>query len=182
MTASSATPPARLRLADLEQRPEDEHCELIDGELFVNPAPATKHQLVAASLFLALAAAYRSTGRGVVLFAPVDVVFDDENVVQPDLVYVSKARAGIILPKHIRGAPDLVVEILSDATRRRDVGVKRRLYERFGVARYWTVDPVTDRIETYELAAGVYGPPVVHERTATFEIDGVTLDLDAVFA
>ncbi len=182
MTASSASPPRRYRLADLAARPESERCEIIDGELFVNPAPVTRHQRVCARLMRLLAAAYTDSGRGEVFFAPIDVVLDDENVVQPDLVYVAKERAQIVGTKNIRGAPDLLVEVLSESTRSRDLRVKKRLYERFGVARYWVIDPDADRIEAYVLVDGAYGAPAMHERPATVDIDGVVLDLESVFA
>ncbi len=182
MTGTSSPPPRRFHLADLAARPDDERCEIIDGELFVNPAPLTRHQRICRRLFRALDAAYGDTGRGEVFFAPLDVVLDDENVVQPDLVYVAAGRADIVGEQHVRGAPDLVVEVLSESTRRRDLRVKRDLYERFGVARYWIVDPEADRVEMYVLVDGAYGAPVLHERPSVIDIDGVALDLGLVFA
>jgi len=79
--------------------------------------------------------------------SPVDVVLADHSIVQPDVIYVSRKRAGI-LGRRVEGAPDLVVEILSPTTGRRDLGEKLRLYAESGVAEYWIVDP---DLETFEL-------------------------------
>jgi Uma2 family endonuclease len=92
------------------------------------------------------------------------VVLDDENGLQPDLVYVSRERAGIITERGIEGAPDLVIEILSPSTAKRDRGIKMRRYAAAGVPHYWIVDPRTRTLEAYRLGeqgyvqTGLYGP------------------------
>jgi Uma2 family endonuclease len=102
---------------------------------------------------MTLAAAIRTYSNaqhgGEVFVAPLDVVFSDLDVVEPDLLYVSRQRAGIVTDQHVRGAPDLVVEILSPGTRKTDEMTKRKLYERFGVSEYWVVDPELDAIKIY---------------------------------
>ena len=93
---------------------------------------------------------------GELFAAPFDVVFSDLDVVEPDLLYISRERAGILTPQHVRGVPDLVVEILSPGTRKTDESVKRKLYERFGVQEYWVVDPELDAIKIYRRAGGAF--------------------------
>ena len=123
--------------------------EIIDGEHYVTPSPTPKHQVVAANLHFFIAAYLKAHPIGIVFFAPLDVIFSDLNVVEPDLLYISRERCEILTTQHVRGAPDLVVEILSPGTRRTDEITKRKLYERFGVQEYWVVDPELDAIKVY---------------------------------
>jgi Uma2 family endonuclease len=81
--------------------------------------------------------------------APTDVVLSEIDIVQPDLLFVSRARTSIITEKNIQGAPDLVVEILSESTRRTDEIIKRKLYEHHGVHEYWIIDPEVETIKIY---------------------------------
>jgi Uma2 family endonuclease len=87
--------------------------------------------------------------RGLLFAAPFDVVLSDLDVVEPDLIYISRERAGILTEQHVRGAPDLVVEILSPSTRKTDEVIKRKRYEHFGVLEYWVVDPELDAVKIY---------------------------------
>jgi len=123
--------------------------EIIDGEHYVTPSPNTKHQRVVRNLTLALGQYLRQHPVGEVFVGPFDVVFSDLDVVEPNLLYISRERAGILTDQHVRGAPDLVVEILSPGTRKTDEIIKRKLYERFGVTEYWVVDPELDTIKVY---------------------------------
>src|SRR4029077_17693023 len=89
---------------------------------------------------------------------PLDVVFSRFDVVEPDIQYLSNERAAeVITPQHVRGAPDLVVEIASPSTRKRDETIKRRLYERAGVSEYWVVDPDIDVIRVYRREGDHFG-------------------------
>ena len=90
-------------------------------------------------------------GLGVLLHAPLDVVLGERDVVQPDIMFISKERFGIISEEEIRGAPDLIVEIVAPATERRDKTYKKTLYARHGVKEYWIVDPVREEVEIYRL-------------------------------
>jgi Uma2 family endonuclease len=123
--------------------------EIINGEHYVTPSPNTKHQRVAMRLSLALAGYVDTHPLGEVFAAPFDVVFSDLDVVEPDLLYVSRDRANVLTEKHVRGSPDLVIEILSPGTRKTDEVTKRKLYERFDVLEYWVVDPELDAIKVY---------------------------------
>lgn len=137
--------------------------EILDGEHAVSPAPRTRHQRLVARLDRSLGAFADARGLGEVFVAPFDVVLSDYDVVQPDLLFVSDARLGIVDEVNCKGAPDLVVEVLSEGTRRRDLVEKRRLYARAGVAEYWAVDPVVDAVQVFRPAAG---EPGRYERAA----------------
>jgi Uma2 family endonuclease len=125
--------------------------ELIDGEHFVTPSPTTKHQRVSVRLLNALENFLRQNRAAEVFTAPYDVVLSDVDVVQPDLLLVLSAHASIITEKNIQGVPDLVIEILSEGTRKTDEVIKRKLYERSGVSEYWIVDPELETIKIYRL-------------------------------
>jgi len=133
-------PRVKLTYADYLIAPDDARYELLDGELIMAPAPNIPHQDSLFDLGVELKLLMRSTRMGRVFIAPVDVVLSDTDVVQPDLVFVSSERSDIITVRNIRGAPDLVVEILSPSTAERDRIFKRALYARHGVKEYWMVD------------------------------------------
>jgi len=141
---SSAQPARRAwTYSDLVALPEDQlRHELIDGEHFVSPSPNTGHQTISGRLFMALSSYVVRHRTGEVLFAPFDVKLSLFTVLVPDLVYFTAGRfAQVVNEKHATAAPDLVVEILSPGTRRRDKGRKRAVYDREGVREYWIVDP-----------------------------------------
>jgi Uma2 family endonuclease len=145
------SPGVKLTYDDFVQFPDDglRH-ELIDGEHYVTPSPNTKHQTVSINLTVLIGSWLEHHPIGRLFHAPFDVVFSHYDVVEPDLLYMSNARAADALtPKHMRGVPELVVEIGSPGTRKRDETIKRRLYERTGVTEYWIVDPDADTIRVY---------------------------------
>jgi Uma2 family endonuclease len=148
MTTRSQSP--RLTYQDLLRLPEDllRH-ELIDGEHYVSPAPAVRHQDIVLNLGRILLSFVRAHRLGKVLIAPVDVLFSEHDVVEPDLLYVSSAHKDRILERYVAGAPDLVVEVLSPSSRGWDKIKKRRLYEAHGVPEYWIVDPADETLEVY---------------------------------
>lgn len=125
--------------------------EIIDGDHFMTPSPNTKHQRVSFKLSAALANFLEIHCLGEVFTAPYDVVLSDEDIVEPDLLFISTARAAIITEKNIQGPPDLVVEILSNSTRKTDEVLKRKLYERYGVREYWIVDPELETVKIHRL-------------------------------
>jgi Uma2 family endonuclease len=141
---STAQPARRAwTYSDLVALPEDQlRHELIDGEHFVTPSPNTGHQTISKRLFVALNSYVDRHHTGEVLYAPFDVKLSHFTVLVPDLVYFTAERfARVVNEKHATAAPDLVVEILSPGTRRRDTGRKRAVYDREGVREYWIVDP-----------------------------------------
>jgi Uma2 family endonuclease len=130
--------------------------EIIDGELFVTPSPLWRHQNVLTNLLLSLGEYVKKRDLGKVVPAPMDVVFSAYDVVEPDILYISKARAAVVTEKNVQGAPDLVVEVLSESTAKIDRTTKLKLYARYGVAEYWVIDPTTYSAEIYRLVPGGY--------------------------
>jgi Uma2 family endonuclease len=141
---------ARFTYDDLLRMPDDgSQYEIIDGELLLNASPIPRHQMVLLKLAMMLNSYIEETACGVLLIAPMDVVLAVDNVLQPDLLYISNERHEIINERNVGGAPDLAVEVLSDGTRRKDEQVKRGVYERFGVVEYWIVEPTRESIKVY---------------------------------
>lgn len=175
----------RFQAADIWQTPEDGRIyEVIDGELYVAPSPGVEHQRVSGNLHGYLWQYLRTHPLGEVFAAPLGVVLDEEDGVQPDLVYVSSQRASIITERGIEEVPDLVVEVLSPGTEARDRGLKLRRYAHAGVPHYWIVDPRQRILEAYRLdeegyvLAGMYGPGSVF-RPELFP--GLELHIDALW-
>jgi Uma2 family endonuclease len=148
----------KLTYEDYLYFPDDgKRHELIDGEHYVTPAPNLKHQTSVGKLHFWLIGFVSPRKLGQVWVAPVDVLLSDHDVVQPDLVFLSKDRMDLAADgANVKGAPDLVVEILSPATRRKDAITKRHLYEKYGVTEYWLVDPELETVEVYRLTNGRY--------------------------
>ena len=137
---ASSTPTVKLTYDDYCNAPEDKRYELLDGDLVVVPAPKEAHQRVSLRLTVLIAQSVMRAGIGHVYAAPFDVVLTENDVVQPDLLFISNERAHIITAENVQGAPDLVVEILSPSTADRDLFIKRSLYAKHGVQEYWLVD------------------------------------------
>ncbi|HEV2494461.1 MAG TPA: Uma2 family endonuclease [Terriglobia bacterium] len=154
----------RLTYDDYCLLPNDgKRYEIIDGELFVTPSPRRSHQKVLGNLYYYLTQFVKNTGIGEVYPAPFDVVFSQFDVVEPDILYVSKVRSSVLTEKNVQGAPDLVIEVISPSTADIDRTTKLKLYARFGVQEYWIIDPDGPSAEVYrrekaglELGATLY--------------------------
>ena len=148
---------SRVGYTDLLALPEDgRRYEIHEGELVLVPSPLLRHQLAARAVFLLLDSYARETG-GDALFAPLDIVFDEYDVVQPDVVFFSAERRHLLRPDVVvRIAPDIAVEVLSPSTAATDRGRKMRMFARYGVREYWIVDPVLEQIEIHVLEDGAY--------------------------
>lgn len=146
----------KLGYADYARIDDDKRYELIDGELCMTPAPNRRHQLISKRLLRVIDQHVERGRLGTVYNAPLDVILADHDVLQPDLMFVSRQRRVIEVDEGLRGAPDLVVEILSAGTARRDRGAKSAIYHRAGVRELWIVDPDAERIEVFlPTAAGL---------------------------
>jgi Uma2 family endonuclease len=158
----AVSPRVKLTYDDFLLFPDDgKRHELIDGEHYVTPSPNTSHQRILGRLHLLIGNWLEAHPIGQVFFAPFDVVFTNFDVVEPDLLYMSNARAAEILTsKHVTGAPEIVVEIGSPGTRKRDETIKRRLYERCGVSEYWIVDPELSVVRLYRREGERFGRPL----------------------
>ena len=147
----------KLTYEDLLLLPNDgRRHEILDGEHYVNPSPNTKHQMASGRLVVAIGTFVHAHGLGQLFHALFDVVLSENDVLEPDLIFVSTARRAIITDANIQGAPDLVVEILSPSNHAYDERVKYHAYERFGVAEYWIVDPEAETVTIYRRPDGSF--------------------------
>ena len=176
---------ARLTYQDYFDLPDsDDRYELIDGELYMAPAPIPEHQDFLGELYVVIRAFVKENGLGRVFFAPLDVVLSEVDVFQPDLIFVSKERLNIITGQNVKGAPDLVVEVLSPSTAQRDRTLKRERYEKFGVREYWIADIVGNTIEVNVSEGDTYSVAGVYGQGDTFQsplLPGLEIDVSAVF-
>jgi Uma2 family endonuclease len=177
----------KLTYADYEQIPEDgmRH-EIIDGVHYVTPAPTRRHQYLLAKLTARLFTFAEERRLGQVYAAPFDVLFSDHDIVQPDLVFFSNERLGALNDKNAQGAPDLAIEVLSPSTRRRDLMLKRRLYERDGVREYWVVDPERGTVAVHRRSGDGFAKAIdlaaAGDRLETPLLPGFALPLRDLFA
>lgn len=157
---------ARLKLTyeDYVLYPDDgKRRQLIDGEVYVVPAPNRRHQEIVLRLSTAFQNHVAGRGDGEVYAAPIDVILTEVDVVQPDVLYVAPDRYHVLADEGLRGAPTIAVEVVSGSTARMDRALKRDLYARHGVLEYWIVDPDADWVEVFRLQEGAYGRPEILE-------------------
>lgn len=173
----------KLTYEDLVLFPDDgRRHEIMDGEHYVSPAPEIYHQELSKRIEFQLYGQIDQKGRGTVLDAPVDVQLSETDIVEPDIVVVLESRMAIVERKKIVGAPDLVIEILSESSEERDRTLKRDLYEQSGVREYWIVDPAERSVRQLVLTAGRYvdqGDSSTRVNSAALE--GVSVDLTEVW-
>jgi Uma2 family endonuclease len=162
--------PYRLPLTyrDYCQLPEDgRRYELMEGDLFVSPAPSTEHQTVLGRLLFELMRQLDQRGLAVTFAAPVDVILEDTSVVQPDIIVVATDRKHLITKRALEGPPDIAVEILSQSSIDRDRHLKRRLFERFAVPEYWIVDAEHGMVDVLHFIDGGYRQVAKLDRAST---------------
>ncbi len=143
-------------ILDYEKLPEGAPFQLINGELIMNPAPHFFHQKIVMRLATKLFSFVDSKELGEVVASPVDVYLSDTEIYQPDIVFISKERLSIIVDGRIKGAPDIVVEVLSPSTGFYDLSHKRSIYESSGIKEYWIVYPQEEIIEVLENVSGEF--------------------------
>jgi Uma2 family endonuclease len=155
-------PERKFNVDDYMNLPNDERYELIEGDLLVVPRPALRHQFICGNIIHQIKIYLESNDVGKA-YQEVDVLLGD-NVVVPDIVFISKDRMEIAGEQNVQGAPDLVIEILSPSSRAYDKKKKSKLYWRYGVKEYWLVDPDANLVEVYYLEekswcwGGVFDP------------------------
>jgi Uma2 family endonuclease len=170
--------------------------ELLNGELVAKSAPSPFHQRISGNIYFAMRLFATEHNLGEVLYAPIDVFLDEYNATQPDVLFLSREKQHLVTPDGVQGAPDLVVEIISPSSMKRDRGDKMKLYERCGIGEYWLVDARTRSVEVYvnsfingvqdyelrdvfiETASESAAPVVVR----SVMLHDFTLPLEAVFA
>jgi Uma2 family endonuclease len=170
MATPTVSRPPPLTYEDYCLLPEDgKRYELIEGELFVSPAPSTRHQSVSANLLHALMTALHGPGLARIFHAPTDLLLEKTTVVEPDLIVIGAANLSIITQRAVEGVPDVVIEILSPSSLDRDQYIKRKLYEKFQIPEYWVVDPEQRSMTVYRLDEGTYGIRARYDSSSTLE-------------
>jgi len=135
---------------------DDKRYEIIEGELLEMPVPSVTHQRIVKRLLKVFDEFVEKNSLGEVFVSPVDVVLSETNVIQPDLVFVSKEKSEVIRERGIFGSPDIVVEVISPSTLKRDTEDKKRVYARFGVRELWLVFPGERAVEVFSLKGKSY--------------------------
>ena len=179
-------PRVRLTVQDYLNIPEEDEnrYELIDGELCMAPAPSWEHQKSTIRLSTLLDNFVSDAGMGEVVASPIDVYLSDEDVFQPDIVFISNERLGIIRSDGIHGGPDLVIEVLSPGTERIDRTVKNERYASFDVREYWQADPIAKTITVLQARDGVFERVGVFAEGTTVDtplLPGLRVDVSEVF-
>ncbi len=163
---------------------DEKRYEVMKGELVMVPAPFTIHQRISRNLEFILCDFVRGKKLGEVLYAPTDVVFAEDVVVQPDILFISKERLDIIKEAAVMGSPDLVVEIVSPSSASYDTIDKRNIYEQYGGKEYWLVFPQEKVIEVLTLGNNLYREFCKAKKTGGVKskiIDGMAVELKDVF-
>lgn len=177
----------KLTYEDYVLLPDDgRRHEILDGEHYVTAAPYPRHQAILGELYFGLHAFLRDHRLGRVFFAPLDVLLSKHDIVQPDLIFISNERLTLLKEKHLDGAPDLAVEVLSDSTRRIDEGLKLERYGLWGVQEYWTVDPSRNAVRIYRRAGDRLRrnsdlTAAAGDRLTTPLLPGLAIRLDEIF-
>lgn len=161
--------------------PEGDRRELIEGELLMTPAPNERHQRYSGNLEFELRKFLEESPLGLLYHAPFDVILDNHNVVQPDIVLVLEENRNRIAHEGLRGAPDLVVEILSPGTSSRDLVYKRHVYHKFGVPEYWVVDPEKESVRVLLWQEKEYAETAEQSVLETKLLPGLKIELSRVF-
>lgn len=183
--AAVSTDRVKTTYTDLQGWPEDgRRYELYDGEVSVVPAPFPRHQIAMLELYSRLRDHAQATG-GIVLASPIDIVFSEVTVLQPDIVFFTATRRHHVeLDRAIRVPPDVAVEVVSPSTVANDRGRKLKMFERFGVPEYWILDPHRERLEVLVLREARYGPAASvgrGETIASAVLPGFTCEVAALF-
>ena len=172
----------RISAQDYLAQPESKvPMHLLDGEVIVSPAPSTEHQLVVGNLYFLV----RSLGaQGKTFVAPIDVYFDEQNIPQPDVLWIAPDTNRVTIERrYIKGAPDLIIEVVSPGTEKLDRGEKFQLYERYGVREYWIANPVEAFIEVWRNVEGKFVRLGIFEDENHFEsvVLKVAIAVEAIF-
>lgn len=173
-----------LTYEDYLNAPDDERWELLRGELIMLPGPNTAHQRITFRLARLLGDFVEQRDLGEVFIAPYDVLLSQTNVLQPDIVFVSREQQSIITEANIQGVPALVVEVISPSTAVRDLESKRDIYAESGVREYWLVESDTRTISVLSLDSKEYrevGQYSVSDTLSSPTLPGLVLDLESIF-
>ena len=173
----------RYTAAEVRRFPDDRlRYEVIRGDLFVSPAPGTRHQLMVIELATRLKAYVEADHLGIVLPGPFEIEFTGDSAVQPDVLVILNDRMQQLTRERLNGPPSLVIEIISYSSKRTDRLQKRQLYQEEAVPDYWIVDIELRRVERWQ--PGSPAPDLLDRSLVWQPVAGVaplTLDLEDLF-
>lgn len=179
-----ATRGVRFLASDIWDAPDNgKKYEVIEGDLYVSPAPDWIHQEELSNLDFFVKNWVKAHRLGRIVNAPTGVILDDENGLEPDLIFIFHEHADIIRRRGVFGVPDLVVEVLSPSTEGRDRGLKLHRYAASGVSHYWILNTDGPRIEERVLGddgywlVGTFGPGEIFRPTI---FPGLEIPLDEI--
>ena len=158
--------------------------QLIEGELFISPAPNRFHQQISGNIYFLLRSVLEKNPTGELYDAPFDLFLGEHAVFQPDILFIANDRRSILTDEGAEGAPNLVIEILSESTAHLDRQTKRKVYAAFGVDELWLVDPAKRTVEVFFLQKDAERPSAIHEQSDTFEsphFPGLRIALAEIF-
>ncbi len=187
MSASLSTVPRRrvYTYQDYLALPDDgRRYEIIKGEIYMSPAPNLEHQRVSGNLFGTIWTYLQTHPVGEVYSAPADVILSDIDVLQPDLIFISKENFDCLTRAHVQGAPDLVVEVLSPGTEKRDRTLKLQKYSEFGAQEYWMANEEKATVEIWRRQGGKLAFHALLDRTqilTTPLLPGLEISLEKIF-
>ncbi len=172
--------------ADYQLLEEGAPFQLINGELIMSPSPTPYHQILSKRIFKVIDTFLEKNNlEGTFLYAPLDIYFDEENIFQPDLLYIAGKPESELIEGRISVVPDLVVEILSPSTAYYDLRQKKDFYERFGVKEYLIIDPIRKDAELYFLENEEFILKQKGPQNGTISLNtlpGLQIDLQKLFS
>ncbi len=176
----------RYTAAEYEMLEEGAPFQLINSDLIMSPSPLFLHQQIVLNIAVKIKLFLQHTeSKGEIIISPMDVKLDEENIFQPDLLYISEDRKAELIKDRIEGAPDMIIEILSPSTAYYDLRQKKDIYEKYGVKEYIIIDPIQQNAELYVLEEARF---LLKQKSAKPEIlhsallPGLDFDLAKIFA
>ncbi len=166
--------------------------EILRGNLISYPTPTSYHQWYRKNISMILNGFVRNNQIGYIFSAPTDVILDEENVVQPDLIFIKQENRDKIQKRGIFGNPDIVIEIVSQSTLTRDTFEKRDIYEKFGITEFWLVYPEMECVQVFAIennkyhifsegAVESYDNKILPNSAKSKVLEGLTVKLEKIF-
>ena len=155
MTQTVARPPKTIQEV-WKSLPEGTLCQLINNQLIMSPAPQNVRQVILNEINVEISLYLRKNKRGEIRIAPYDVHFSEQNILQPDLLFIENTNLDKVQKDGLYGAPDLIIEILSPTTSKLDFKEKKSVYEKYGVSEYFIIDPESKSVDSFFLNKGKY--------------------------
>jgi Uma2 family endonuclease len=163
--------------------PDSGNYELHNGKLIFMPSPLFLHQDISASLSVELYFFVKKNKLGKVVTAPMDVILTEHDTFQPDILFISKDRLNII-EGQIKGAPNLIVEILSDGNSAKEMSYKKHIYESTGVQEYWLINPTKKTVTQYKNEDGEFFPIHILDTEGVLQsivVEGFSFKINDIF-